>query len=212
MKKIALFVHHPICSFDCCEGMIEALSPSHSLTLFTIDQVTPGCFAGYDAVAFPGGIGDVEQYYQIFKRKAANVVADYVEQGGCYLGICMGAYWADRQYFDIIDDIQAVQYIKQPTADVRRSYGTTAAVSWNGQHDMYFYDGATFIGDQTTFDIIARYKNNDPMAIIKGRVGLIGCHPESQQSWYDKPYLTPKWHGLKHHRLLVEFVDQLLSK
>jgi hypothetical protein len=76
---------------------------------------------------------------------------------------------------------------------------------------MYFYDGCALVGDENKFETVARYANNDPMAIIQNRVGLIGCHPESQQFWYDKKYLKPHWHQGQHHQLLLEFVDQLMQ-
>ena len=79
---------------------------------------------------------------------------------------------------------------------------------------MYFYDGCALIGDESKFKVIARYANGDPMAIIKGRVGLIGCHPESSQFWYEKPwqYINEHWHNGEHHKILLEFVNELMEK
>ena len=75
---------------------------------------------------------------------------------------------------------------------------------------MYFYDGAAFIGDLKQSKIIATYANNDAMAIIQDRVGLIGCHPESQLDWYDGK-LRRFWHKEEHHKLLLDFVNILLN-
>ena len=213
--KIALFINHPECSKDCCDGIIAALSPKYDIKLFSKEECNPSTFNDVDIVAFPGGIGDSERYNDFFKRKAENAVADFVERGGRYLGICMGAYWAGSFYFDILDSVEPTQYIKRPGADIRRPYGTYATVLWKGTpQDMYFYDGCSLVGDPTKFDTIATYANGDPMAIIQGRIGLIGCHPESQKHWYEKPwqYLTPKWHSNAHHRLLLEFVDDLMLR
>lgn len=186
-----------------------ALQSRYNIRTFTEDTCTDELLSTVDMLAFPGGVGDADKYYEFFKRKTANRVADFVERGGCYLGICMGAYWAGLHYFDVLDGTDAVQYIKRPTADVRRSYGTVAPVTWNNtDYNMYFYDGCTFTGNN--FTTVARYANGDPMAIIKDRIGLIGCHPESQQYWYDKPYLKDHWHHGQHHRLLSDFVDRLM--
>jgi hypothetical protein len=126
----------------------------------------------------------------------------------------MGAYWAGSNWFDILDGVDTVQYIKQPTADIRRSYGTVAPVTWNGQEEnVFFYDGCALIGDKTKFNTIAQYANGDPMAIIQGRIGIIGCHPESMEFWYQDPYyqyINKWWHKGHHHRLLLEFVGQLI--
>ena len=69
-----------------------------------------------------------------------------------------------------------------------------------------------FIGDERYFETVARYTNGDPAAIIQGRIGLIGPHLESEEYWYDKPYLHRHWHNNRHHKLLKEFVDKLMEK
>lgn len=199
---------------DCIDGMTQALHNNYTISTFGEDQCNPQTLATYDLVAFPGGIGDAGSYDKFFRRKAQNAVADYVERGGKYLGICMGAYWAGSHYFDILGDVNAVQYIKRPKAEIRRSYGTVADVVWNNKSEsIYFYDGCALIGDESKFKTIARYLNGDPMAIIQNNIGLIGCHPESLQYWYEKPwnYINKYWHNGKHHTLLLEFVDQLMD-
>jgi hypothetical protein len=78
---------------------------------------------------------------------------------------------------------------------------------------MYFYDGCAIVGDQTQFETVARYSNQDPMAIIQNRIGLIGCHPESEEFWFERPtYMAPHYHQGYHHQLLRDFVQVLLSK
>jgi hypothetical protein len=79
---------------------------------------------------------------------------------------------------------------------------------------MYFYDGCALIGDNTKFKTIATYANGDPMAIIQNRIGIIGCHPESEQWWYEKPwqYINKHWHEKRHHKLLLEFTNELMEQ
>jgi glutamine amidotransferase-like uncharacterized protein len=181
--------------------------------IFAKEDISDDMFNGIDIVAFPGGIGDADRYYDFFKRRIANAVANYISNGGRYLGICMGAYWAGSHYFDVLEHVDAVQYIKRPNADIKRSYSTIASVDWDGvNHSMFFYDGCALIGDESKFKTIARYKNGDPMAIIQNRIGLIGCHPESEEFWYDKPYLKDHWHNKVHHDLLLKFVDELMKQ
>ena len=213
MKRMALYMHPPECSVDCVNAMVSALSSNYEIRLFNESELDDNdFFDNIDVVAFPGGIGDSDSYTNFFTRRRANRIAEFISSGGHYLGICMGAYWAAERYFDILDGVNAVQYIKQPNADVRRSYGTVASVTWNGQPEkMYFYDGCALIGDEDKFKTIARYANGDPMAIIQGRIGLIGCHPEAPLYWYEDPwqYINKHWNDGRHHALLLNFVNEL---
>jgi hypothetical protein len=79
---------------------------------------------------------------------------------------------------------------------------------------MFFYDGCAFYGSGLDHsEIYALYPNGDPMAIIQGRLGLIGCHPESEQHWYESySWLKGKYHNGQHHQLLLDFVNTLMSK
>jgi glutamine amidotransferase-like uncharacterized protein len=215
VKTIAIFLHDPECSEDCVVAMVTSLSPNYNIRIFKEEDLdNDNFFNDLDVIAFPGGIGDSDSYPNFFTRTRANKIAKFISEGGCYLGICMGAYWAGSRYFDILDAVDAVQYIKRPNATVRRSFGTVADVEWNGSKEkMYFYDGCALIGDENKFQTIARYANGDPMAIIQGRIGIIGCHPEAPLYWYEKPwqYINKYWNHGRHHKLLLEFVNKLVE-
>lgn len=213
MKKLALFMRHPDCSEDCAYAIVHALSSEYQIRIFTEQELDDDNFFDHlDVIAFPGGIGDSDSYPNFFTRTRANRIARFISDGGHYLGICMGAYWAGSRYFDILNDVEPTQYIKRIDADVKRSYGTVASVTWRDQKEMmYFYDGCALIGNEEKFKTIARYANGDPMAIIQGRIGLIGCHPEAPLYWYEKPwqYINKHWNGGRHHTLLLDFVNEL---
>jgi len=210
VRKIALFSHHPQCSRYCVNGMISALSGAYDVETFRVNDDFEAILGEADIVAFPGGIGDSMSFDYLLGDKV-EIIQDFVANGGKYLGICMGAYWAGSHYFNLLDGVDAVQYIKRPTADIARPYGTVADVTWNGKSDfMYFYDGCALVGNKRKFETVATYANGDAMAIKQGNVGIIGCHPESQEYWYDKwQYMPGYWHGGRHHALLREFVDTL---
>jgi glutamine amidotransferase-like uncharacterized protein len=217
-QKIALFQHHPECSTQCCDGIIRALTPKYEIKTFTVDDDIDEVLNDVDGVIFPGGIGDSDSYHDFFTRTKANKIAAFLSKGGRYVGICMGAYWAGSRYFDLLENVDAVQYIKRETAEIRRSYGTIAQVKWNRHQPnqstelMFFYDGCTFVGDGS-YELVATYLNNEPMAIIQGNIGLIGCHPESEEFWYEIPYqyINKYWHKGRHHQLFLEFVDKLMG-
>lgn len=211
-QKIALFLNHPECSVHCAHGIIRALSTEYDIDCFNRDQIKNSYFKKYDVIAFPGGIGDSDSWHKLLEN-TQDVIKNQMVKGKYYLGICMGAYWAGRYYFDLLDDVEPVQYLRRNNAEIRRSYSTIAEVEWLGvKEQMFFYDGCSFTGNRKKFKTIAKYANNDPAAIIQNNLGLIGPHPESDVYWYNKPYLNQYWHNYKHHDLLLDFVKLLTNK
>ena len=87
-------------------------------------------------------------------------------------------------------------------------------VTWNGQaENIFFYDGCALIGNAKKFNTVATYANGDAAAIIQGRVGIMGPHPESLKYWFETPYqyINQYWHDGHHHDLLLNFVDELMQ-
>ena len=192
-------------------GIIKALESHYHFKIFTRHEVENDFFDNVDIVAFPGGLGDSDSFDYLFKNNRDRIT-DFVHNGGRYLGICMGAYWAGRDYFDLLDNVDVEQYIKRPNTDTRRPHAKNLSVIWQGKDEkMFFYDGCAFGGGQ--YEIIAKYMNDDPMAIIQGKLGLIGCHPESQPHWYNSySWMKGHYHGGEQHKLLLNFVDRLMEK
>jgi glutamine amidotransferase-like uncharacterized protein len=209
---IALFLYDPKCSIQSGNGIIKALNEHYNFKIFGINPLEDNFFDDVDIVAVPGGFGDASSFNRAF-RYTGDRIKQFIADGGYYLGICMGAYWAGKHYFDILDNVDAVQYLKQPNTDTHRPHAKNIKIEWLGEPmTMFWYDGCAFTGSGH-YDTIAKYANNDPMAIIKDRIGLIGCHPESEKFWYDSySWMQGKYHGGRHHELLLKFVDKLISK
>ena len=219
MKTIALFVCDPRCSVQSSNGVMKALSGNYNFKLFSKNEVEEGFFDDVDMVAFPGGFGDSDSYDNILKNNK-DVVVDFVVRGGKYLGICMGAYWAGKDYFNILDKLEVVQYIKRPGACTKRPHAKRMPVMWKDRYgsiepySMFFYDGCSIVGgDMSPYETFATYSNGDNMAIIQNRIGLIGCHPESEQFWYDSySWMRGYYHKGQHHTLLLDFVNELMER
>jgi len=206
---IALFVYDPKCSVQSGNGIIKSLQADYNFKIFSINPLEDNFFDDVDIVAIPGGFGDANSFERAFKHNGQRI-KDFVSKGGKYLGICMGAYWAGKHYFNILDHVDAVQYITRPGTDTRRPHAKDIKITWNGSSTtMFFYDGCALVGNGS-YDTIATYANNDPMAIIQKNIGLIGAHPESEQFWYDSyTWMKGKYHNGAHHTLLLHFVNQL---
>jgi glutamine amidotransferase-like uncharacterized protein len=187
--------------------MIHALQSDYNFKIFSINPLEDNFFDDVDMIAVPGGIGDAASFERAFKH-TKHRVKKFVQDGGKYLGICMGAYWAGQHYFDILDNVDAVQYITQPGTDTHRPHAKDLKVTWHGTDTtMFFYDGCALVGNGK-YDTIATYSNSDAMAIIQKNIGIIGCHPEAEPFWYDGYTWMRGKYASKHH-LLLDFVNQL---
>jgi glutamine amidotransferase-like uncharacterized protein len=209
---IALFIYDPKCSVQSANGIMQALGSHYNFKIFSKNTVEDNFFDNVDMIAVPGGFGDADTYKTLLKNNQRRV-REFVDQGGKYLGICMGAYWAGSHYFDLLDGVDAVQYMTRPGTDTRRPHAKEMPVTWRGQEEsMFWYDGCAFVGNGR-YKTIATYANSDPMAIIQGNLGLIGCHPEAEDFWYTSySYMRRHWTGPRHHRTLLEFTDLLMRQ
>ena len=204
---IALFLYDPKCSVQSGNGVIKALESQYNFKIFSINSLEDNFFDDVDIVAVPGGFGDASSFDRAFKHNG-NRVQQFVQAGGKYLGICMGAYWAGRHYLNMLDNVDAVQYITQPGTDTRRPHAKDIKINWNGYNTtMFFYDGCALVGNGQ-YNTLATYANGDSMAIIQKNIGLIGCHPEAEQFWYDS-YTWMRGKYSSKHNLLLDFVNQL---
>jgi glutamine amidotransferase-like uncharacterized protein len=210
--RIALFLHQPYCSVQSGNGIMRALGDHYNFKIFTRHDLERDFFDDVDMIAFPGGLGDASSFDYLTKEHRSRI-RKFVQQGGAYLGICMGAYWAGSEYFDLLDSVDAVQYLTRPGTDTRRPHAKNISITWQDQPmNMFWYDGCALVGNERKFQTVARYSNGDPMAIIQDRIGLIGCHPESEPHWYDSySWMRGKYHNGDHYPLLLNFVDTVLN-
>ena len=211
MKTIALFLHQPHCSVQSGNGIMRALSPHYNFKIFTRHELERDFFDNVDMICIPGGFGDASSFDYLI-RNNKDRIKEFVDNGGAYLGICMGAYWAGQHYLDMLEGVDAVQYITRPRTDTRRPHAKNIKINWNGSStEMFFYDGCALVGNGQ-YTTVATYANGDAMAIIQNRIGLIGCHPESEKNWYDSySWMQGKYHQGSHYALLLKFVDSIIA-
>jgi glutamine amidotransferase-like uncharacterized protein len=207
---IAIFIHDPQCETECALGMIDGLVRDFDIRTFGIDNFNIEFLRTVDAVCFPGGMGDADDFWDIFTEDHIDALHTFIGvYNGKYLGICMGAYWAGPNYFDIAVDLEIGQYIERPTANIDYDGPTVAEIDWgNYTTMMYFYDGCAILGDN--MDVIATYANGDPMAVIQGNIGMIGCHPEALDWWYEEGNMN-NLYDPKHAQLMSNFLKDLVN-
>ncbi|CAJ0542412.1 Ff.00g000640.m01.CDS01 [Fusarium sp. VM40] len=139
-------------------------------------------------------------------KKYQNAIRSFVDNGGHYLGFCLGAYLAGptNGYGLLPQGVKTDREVEQKRAQIEGEEDTVIQVDWkfaNGHVDkkrwLYFQDGVVIQGlnDKSPGRIVGRYSaNGDVAASItpygKGWVGLIGPHPEADDTWYDDAEIT----------------------
>lgn len=223
--KFLIYTDHPMCSLNCADAVREVLI---NTGLYEAELYGPSSYPkldfsnDVDCVVYPGGLGDADQFDERIKgTKEERRLKKYIANGGRYLGICMGGYFAGHHYFNILTNVKAEQFIKRKNSCTKRSKHDVVNIIWEnrGLYPTYFHDGAAFIPDGKKLviaDAVAHYKNGDIAAMIqnyhKGKVGVIGPHPEAQRWWfYSQKRITDRWHDSIQHKLLLKFVKKLLE-
>ena len=224
-----VYTDDPMCSIDCADATCEVLNQSG---LYDARMIGPSSYPHLKfnaenvfkakCLVFPGGMGDADQFDENLVNHK-RLVYDYVSSGGKYLGICQGAYFASKHYFDLLGDIVAEQHIKRKDASIRRYGPAIIPLTWRNtcSYLTYFHDGATFVPPEGKDEmgmckILGWYKNGEAAALIQrlwqGSVGVIGPHPEAPRWWfYSQPSVHKGWKNPLTHHLLLDFVRQLLD-
>lgn len=202
-NPIALIYREPHARSGCAEAVV-ALLENNTKYNFSIIYVGPNESVSVqdglrlkNAVLYvqPGGDGSVRRTYRRLSSDA-EAVQNFVQNGGRYLGFCMGGYLVD-------DDpgyglgLNTDQYISCADATVTNEKSCIIQVLWRGNtRFMYFQDGPCLMPDSnvTGQTILATYTNGKVAALVqpygKGKIGVSGPHPEANAFWYAKANLT----------------------
>lgn len=167
------------------------------------DLVQSNWMQSTDLLIIPGG-RSLPFYEKLGKQGNKNIV-DFVEQGGCYLGLCAGAYYACQEtIFSKNTDLELLlpgelNFFKGNAIGPIYGgddfvYGTEKGarvvdITWEDDKNYSVYlNGACYFENADQLDntkVIARYASDDidyPAVIQcdygKGRVILSGIHPE----------------------------------
>lgn len=141
-----------------------------------------------------GGGPDAETSWSEL-RTYKHDVQQFLSKGGIYMGFCLGAYLAGKDYYDIVPKGSTVESeIESHNAEVTiADLDTLIHVDWTFLDKKSIKRRSTFFQEGAVMRVPAKYaigrysKNQDIAASItpygKGRVALVGFHPEADQSW-----------------------------
>jgi glutamine amidotransferase-like uncharacterized protein len=200
-RPVALVYRGPAACSGCAEAVAALLE--HGPVSFRAvycgpDEQVPlsaSSLAGAAVYAQPGG-GSVSPAWRRM-RQHADEIRNWVRGGGSYLGFCLGAYLAgSTPGFGLLPG-DTSQYVGSRGATVDTTDDTVVAVRWRGQpRHLFFQDGPYFkLNKDADATVLASYDNGLPAAVVtsfgSGRVGVVGPHPEADQSWYSAGLKNP---------------------
>jgi len=140
----------------------------------------------------PGSNYDVSQFVQGFSSSDFSAMTSYVNNGGNYLGICMGAFLATKLGFSLLPGIS---YYND-----KKGYENAQLVPtfWgNSQESQTYVEGGPQITGFSTVagksKIYSTFSDGSPnaafMKVGKGMVGISSSHFEADNDWMNN--LTP---------------------
>ena len=217
---VVIFKGRTIC--EGCETPFEKVFRARGYAIRKVGpgQSTPELLAGAAAYVVPGG-EDISKLKDGWTPSDLQAIRDYLWNGGRYLGVCLGGYWAGQAgtWPGTIPGFEALGVIPARVLelDPDGTRGKVVAIHWEGQpRTAYFQDAPSFdITDPSrVLKVYATYDDNGYAAAFLsrygvGKVAVSGVHLEATQAWYDEYHLkAPK--GLNRD-LMNEVLDDLLN-
>lgn len=192
-RPVALVYRGPAACDGCPETIARRLRESeHKFRVLYVGpaekrRITPAVLSGAALYVQPGGGQDIPGAAASIGKASIEAVRRYVSNGGRYLGICMGAYLAGDPGFGLVAG-EIDSEVDRPRSTLHGIADTVTPVVWRGKKRwIYFQDGA-MLPAAPGAAVLAIYPNRDIAAATyrygKGRVGLVGPHPEADESWY----------------------------
>jgi glutamine amidotransferase-like uncharacterized protein len=184
-----------------CPGCPDDLATALVNAGFKVKQAFPGrisdvALAEAAVFAVPGGDEERDVMHALAPGEAQSI-RQYVQNGGHYLGVCLGAFLAVPELIDTqtaepgLNLFDGTVTNHSPTKDARMEL-----IFWkNIQRYIYFQDGPEFhLNHPEQADIWAYYQDGSIAAFQEsldaGKVGLIGPHLEATQEWLNEDHIS----------------------
>lgn len=218
----ALVYRGPASSLGCPEAvarLLESVPEPYEVTFCGPAEeipLTAAALASVSLYAQPGG-GELAAAW-VHMEQHAESIREWVNSGGHYLGFCLGGYLAGATPgFGLLPGDTA-RYIASRTSEIDTAANTVVGVTWRGERrSMFFQDGPIFVlRDDAPAEVLARYRNGKIAAVIagfgRGRVGVVGPHPEADQSWYTRGLANPDGIRFDLGHDLIESVSRVSGR
>lgn len=208
---------------ECSEAVAELLrSSDHGFDVTYVGpgqevKVTSGALDEADLYVQPGGNLSVDAAMDRLGSDAADVIESYVQEGGRYLGLCLGAYLAGSDPgLGLLSPGDTGGYSSTRGADLTGSQEGIIRVEWGSNvRRHYAQDPPVILASKVDGErILSRFSNGQVNALVRplgdGVVGVIGTHPEATRDWYSDSLWKADVDGLDVNDGL-ELVDAVMT-
>lgn len=164
---------------------VQDVMPDVQSRMCTASMIMDGCLDQAVLLIMPGG---ADLYYcEKLNGRGNDLIKKFIEDGGAYLGICAGAYYASRHLnwndgeiagpreLDLVDGTAVgpvSEWVEKPHNLYDGSWIKTVSIKDNyGRCFKTFYNGGPLFEKTKTNSILAQYTDleGSPPAIIEGR-------------------------------------------
>ena len=123
------------------------------------------------------GTDDSDAAFAFFTPNQVSALRTWVGSGGRYLGICMGAYLADKSYFNLLNGSVESQLVS--------SKDMLLPINFKERVVQMYVQSPPKLPDLGT--VMARYNDSSAAMLVadfkNGKVGAVGPHYEADDSW-----------------------------
>jgi glutamine amidotransferase-like uncharacterized protein len=175
----------------------------HEASLITAEDIKNNSLDSFSLLCIPGG--DMYRYAQSLSTKGIGNIKSFIYEGGGYIGICGGAYFAGEKVYWLGSQLPMGslglfsgrtegpkdEIVPYPAYDMSRiNIADTAHPIIETEADsawILYYWGPVLLPDADAgVAVLGRYEKTDLPAILAfdhgcGRVFLVGTHPEIEE-------------------------------
>lgn len=195
---VALVYRGPATGCDECSKAVAHLlrSSDHGFDVAYIGpgqeiELTSEALDGAALYAHPGGNLSVDAALDRLGEDAPDVIVSYVQDGGRYLGFCLGAYLAgSKPGLGLLAPGDTDRYSATSGSDLAGSEEGVVRVEWgSGTRWHYAQDPPVLLPSEVDGErILSRFSNGEVNALVRrygdGMAGAVGTHPEAGRDWY----------------------------
>ena len=232
-SRIAVYGGTGTCD-GCAEDIRDELrNAGYVVEILNQENVTLENLKKFDLYIQPGG-DDVGAVKNALRQSGATgihgleALQKYVEDGGNFLGICLGGFLADSTLEDDHTEnlhliaAAAKPHSKNPKARLENINWSGVDHNLDGKMKIYFQDGPEFRTlspepKQGHPVVLAIYNSNESVAAIMNTYGAghamaLGVHPEATDEWFRLDHLkNDKTSVQKGNQVFLKLVEKLMG-